>query len=130
MTDEQLERMVSEAIEPIPSELTWQAGPQTCAGYDATGAVRYISALDGWWMSEKFWMEWQPAPWLTDDRYAMRLFDEMGATMSFHHAWLLTQEQMMALRDRFINQTPDYRRRAIVLAFLAWKGISLEGGTE
>ena len=117
MTNADLERLVSETIEPH-----W------CGYEDFKKQLRphqeyWVCGKCGIESDTPIWTERHVvAPWLTDDRYAMRLFDEMGRSMSFHGAWELVQTQMLILRDRFVDEIPDYRRRAIVLAWLKWKG--------
>ena len=113
MTDTDIERLVSETIEPMPAKLI-------------TAVIAYRG--DVWRYDDGAWL---PAPWLTDDRYTMRLFDEMPEPVLIHDGgkW---ECGLNVIDIRYEGWSWDEggtdkdRRRAIVFAWLKAKGVPIE----
>ena len=61
------------------------------------------------------------APWLTDDNYTMRLFDEMVTAIGWDHTTEVVWRNEAITAD-YRTDFPIKRRRAIVLAYLKWRG--------
>ena len=105
LDDAALERLVSETMEPMPDP--W---PQR---YDSE-SMSYVIRGD---LVGRAWLSynngpWKPLRWLSDDNLNMRLFDEMADAID-----LTTVRVVMRAR---------HRRRAVVLAWLKWKGVKLQ----
>lgn len=111
MTPDAIERLVSETVEPMPVK-----SPE----------FQRESPLGAWlwnWVSPA---HWQPAPWLTDDRYAMRLFDEMVIERGWDRTCEAVWREPGIPGEYRVNFTAS-RRMATVTAWLKWKGVPSEG---
>ena len=109
MTNDTIERLVSETIEPsigfpkfiIARDAGFAEQPYKCwkavfQNYESLDRKRFIL---------------KPAPWLTDDRYNMRLFDELPP----HR------------RNRILLFVGDKRRLETCLDWLKWKKVPIDG---